>query len=593
MSLSKNKSRAAVSRQLEKLSRSDVFRDSERLLDFLRFIVEETIGGRGPSLKEAVIGNAVYGRDPPYDPRIDSTVRVEARRLRRKLEEYYAGEGEADPVKISLPIGTYIPVFTEQTGDAGRASEKKAASGIFEKGTGAAIAIMPFRALTRAPDDENFADGLTDELAFALGRAPGLRIAARGITLQYKDKGYSPAQLATELKVDAVLHGTIRSDHETLRVTIEASDPAGFIVWSDRFDAPNTERLRLQEAISTTILSRVRFDSSHMRAAKIGPGPVALENNARIYRARQLLDQQTPATIREALALFKQVGQSAPDYARGHTGIADCYCDLFRLGLVDERVALQEARSAASHALAIDPESVEAHTALATIASWLDWNRQAAEAGFERALALGENARASRIYGVLLTIMERHNQAERLFREAREIEPFSAAQDVAEALSHYQSRRYHLLIDPKNEPWRRRQPPLEALVYTALSHIFGGTPEAAKAFLPDIEREQFKYPDLVFIGAEIEALLGKPDRAARLLAAGPDNASHFARASLAAALNDENQALSAIKAAIDNRELSRAWFRTDARFDRLRSSDTFLAQIERLAPLQDGAETRS
>lgn len=584
MSLSKNKSRSAVGRQLEKLSRSDVFGGSERLLDFLRFIVQETLDGRGPSLKEAAIGNAVYSRDPPYDPRIDSTVRVEARRLRRKLEEYYAGEGEADPVRINLPIGSYIPVFTESTGGAGRTPEKKAVGSIFEKGSGAAVAIMPFRALTRAAEDDNFADGLADELAFALGRAPGLRIAARGITLQYKDKGYSPAQLATELKVDAVLHGTIRSDHETLRVTIEASDPTGFVVWSDRFDAPNAERLRLQEAISSTILSRIRFDSSHMRAAKIRPGPVALENNARIYRARQLLDQQTPTAIREALGLFRQVGQSAHDYARGHTGIADCYCDLFRLGLIEEKVALHEARSAAKRALEIDPDSVEAHAALATIASWLEWDRQAAVAGFEHALSLGENARASRIYGVLLTIMERRSQAERLFREAREIEPFSAAQDIAEALSHYQSRRYQLLIDPQHGPWRHRRPSVEALVYTALAHVFGGSPESARALLADIEREESKYPDLVFIGAEIEALLGKPDRASDLLKKGHGNASHFARASLAAALNDEALVLNAVEAAINRRELSRAWFRTDARFDQMRSSSKFLAQMDRLAP---------
>src|ERR1700754_124042 len=95
----------AIRKQIDRLQRSLVFAGSDRLMRFLQFVEDETLKGEGGSLKEAVIGNAVYGRDPPYDPRIDSTVRVEARRLRRKLDEYYEGEGRSDPVRISLPRG--------------------------------------------------------------------------------------------------------------------------------------------------------------------------------------------------------------------------------------------------------------------------------------------------------------------------------------------------------------------------------------------------------------------------------------------------------------------------------------------------------
>ena len=85
-----------VREQLDKLQRSATFAGSSRLLALLRFLIDETLDGRGSSIKEAVIGNAVYGREPPYDPRIDFTVRVEARRLRRKLNEYYESEGQHD-----------------------------------------------------------------------------------------------------------------------------------------------------------------------------------------------------------------------------------------------------------------------------------------------------------------------------------------------------------------------------------------------------------------------------------------------------------------------------------------------------------------
>jgi len=88
------------------LKRTTILR-TVRLMVFLQFVVDETLNDEPGSLKEAVIGNAVYGREPSYDSRIHSTVRVEARRLRRKLDEYYAGPGRDDPVRISLPTGAY------------------------------------------------------------------------------------------------------------------------------------------------------------------------------------------------------------------------------------------------------------------------------------------------------------------------------------------------------------------------------------------------------------------------------------------------------------------------------------------------------
>src|SRR5262249_46928126 len=102
---------AAVLAQLERLRRSPLFSGCNRLMEFLRFVVDETLAGRGKTLKESVIGHRVYRRDPLYDPRIDSTVRVEARRLRSKLQEFYAGDGRLDPVVITVPTGGYVAVF--------------------------------------------------------------------------------------------------------------------------------------------------------------------------------------------------------------------------------------------------------------------------------------------------------------------------------------------------------------------------------------------------------------------------------------------------------------------------------------------------
>src|SRR5262249_21412957 len=96
--------------QLHRILASDIFARSERLRVFLRFVVEQTLDGQASGLKEQVLGAEIYGRGPEFDGEIDSIVRVDARRLRDKLREYYV-EFPRDPILISLPKGTYVPLF--------------------------------------------------------------------------------------------------------------------------------------------------------------------------------------------------------------------------------------------------------------------------------------------------------------------------------------------------------------------------------------------------------------------------------------------------------------------------------------------------
>ena len=102
---------AEVKRQLEELLARPEWTQTVRMSQFLRFVVECSLAGQGSTLKESVVGVAVFGRDPGYDPKTDPVVRVEARRLRQKLAEYYAGPGAADAIRFVLPKGTYQPQF--------------------------------------------------------------------------------------------------------------------------------------------------------------------------------------------------------------------------------------------------------------------------------------------------------------------------------------------------------------------------------------------------------------------------------------------------------------------------------------------------
>lgn len=108
----------AVREQLKRLLASTGFRYSERLRRFLEFAVEQQLAGNAGQLKESVLAVEIFDRESTYDPRVESVVRVEARRLRDKLGKYYAGEGRDDPIVISLPKGSYAPAIALRNGAA-------------------------------------------------------------------------------------------------------------------------------------------------------------------------------------------------------------------------------------------------------------------------------------------------------------------------------------------------------------------------------------------------------------------------------------------------------------------------------------------
>ena len=118
-----NPSSESVSEQLERILRGAAFQDARRSSRLLRFLVEETLAGRGAALKEFTLGVDALDRGPAFDPRTDPIARVEASRLRSRLELYYANEGAQDPVRIVLPKGGYVPQFLSQSAPSSSATK--------------------------------------------------------------------------------------------------------------------------------------------------------------------------------------------------------------------------------------------------------------------------------------------------------------------------------------------------------------------------------------------------------------------------------------------------------------------------------------
>src|SRR5262245_47406780 len=204
----------SVQRHLEKIVLSAEMCRSKKLCQFLRFTVEEVLRGHGSELKEYAIGVGVFRRGREFDPGADPIVRVQARRLRAKLERYYQGEGRDEPIRIAYPVGSYSPVFVRriQMPDTARALPKLASVAephapvgrLFKR-----IAVLPFIDVS-GQASEAFTDGLTDELIHSISSWPGVQVVARSSCFQFKGRSEDARRIGEFLGVCALVSGSVR-----------------------------------------------------------------------------------------------------------------------------------------------------------------------------------------------------------------------------------------------------------------------------------------------------------------------------------------------------------------------------------------------
>ena len=227
----------SVQRHLEKLVISAEMCRSKKLCQFLRFTVEEVLRGHGSELKEYAIAVGVFRRGREFDPGADPIVRVQARRLRSKLERYYQTEGREEIIRIEYPVGGYSPVFVRRASSADPAPIPLTPSIPARSGASEwRVAVLPFVDL--GPEDgQAFGDGLTDELLHALTLLPGLRVVARASCFQFKGKSEDVRRIGEWLGTRFLISGSVRKEGPLLRVLAQLVDAeSGLILWSGVYE---------------------------------------------------------------------------------------------------------------------------------------------------------------------------------------------------------------------------------------------------------------------------------------------------------------------------------------------------------------------
>src|SRR5262245_8434402 len=269
-----------------------------------------------------------------------------------------------------------------------------------------AIAVLPLDNLSGDPEQEYFADGITDALITNLAQIRSLKVIARTSVMGYKGTRKRLTEIAKELNVDGIVEGALIRSGERVRVDaqlIEASTDRHF--WAKTYERNISDVIALQNEVAQAITNEIQVKLTPEEQARL-LRTESLDPQAHEFyvKGRYFWNKRTEASVLKSIDYFQQAIQRDPNYAAAYAGMAEAYAT--RPDLSPEEQCLK-ARPMASVALQMDEGLAEAHNALAACLFEPAWDWAGAETEFQRAIALKPNyATAHQWYGQLIRALD-------------------------------------------------------------------------------------------------------------------------------------------------------------------------------------------
>jgi adenylate cyclase len=574
--------RDEIEAQLTRILENRIFVQSERLRRFLRFTVELTLAGETERIKEYTLGRDVFDRDAAYDPRVDSIVRVEARRLRRKLDEYYHKMGAHDPVRIEFHQGSYVPLFRYATATGPTVLPFPAAHA--RALNPRTVAVLPFRNLTPDAAQEFFCDGVTEEILNTLATIPELSVVARTSVFHFKDMTADVRAIGEQLGAGTVIEGSVRSAGERLRISVQAIDAAtGVALWSGSFDREVTDIFAVQDEIARAIAESLRVSLAPAHQA-VPPGQQNVEGYSAYLKGCHFWHQVSREGVEAALSEFNRSIALFPDYAPSHVGLANAYLILTFWGLFP--LGTERAKQAALEALRLDEGMSGAYATLGVVACCeSDWETGAGL--LRKAIELQpSNMTARRHYAIYLMCFERFREAQAVLERALELDPLSPYSFYNQGVCFYFQRQYEAAIDALKMAGEL-DPRFREAQYM-LAHAYMYKLDHGQAIAQLLELPSGPY-DATRWGALGEAYARAGDRTRAELAlreldvlAETGYVSPLTRAAIRAGLGDWDRMFEDLEEAYQTRCPWMCMLKVEPRYDLVRSDPRFLYLLERM-----------
>jgi serine/threonine-protein kinase len=372
----------AVAAQLARILASPPFAQSERLRRFLSLAVE--VAQRGEPLKEYRIGVDVFDRGKDFDPRTDPIVRVQAAKLRSKLLEYYAGDGASDALVISVPKGSYTAEIraADHSAQRSRTDEQKT------EAAHTRVAVLPFVSMSADPDNDFFADGLTEEIINRLAQVPTLQVVARTSAFRFKNRRQDLREVGALLNVGAIVEGSVRRAGNQVRVTAQLIDVAtGYHRLSRTYQRQFDDVFALQDELAQAVADEITSGGGATPRIKPALRPADIGGYVIYQRAMHALGLPF-GDFRRAESLFREALALDREFAPAWGGLAHTYWLMTWYRQMPAVEAMPLCKQAALRTLELDPEGAIGHCSLGVVESGFEWSWSSAEARFERAIEL-------------------------------------------------------------------------------------------------------------------------------------------------------------------------------------------------------------
>jgi len=322
--------------------------------------------------------------------------------------------------------------------------------GVHAAPVSSSIAVLPFADLSAEKNQNYFSDGLSEELLNDLARTPGLRVAARTSSFQFRDQGVDLPAIGKKLGVATILEGSVQKQGNRVRISaalVKAQD--GFQLWSGKYDRNLNDVFAVQDEIARAITTelKVRLLDSHPDTAP--PHGTSPEAYNAYLQGRYFYERRTRDDLGQAYEYFQQTVKLDPNFARGWSALA--WALIARTEGAEGpsfEQGYRDAMDAAQKALQLDPTLAEAHAAVGRIKRSYDWDWAGANAAFQKALAL-EPQNSVVLLGAssLQASLGNFEAAVALNRRAVEIDPLSVVAHVSLGMHAYYAGQYDLAID--------------------------------------------------------------------------------------------------------------------------------------------------